>query len=85
MGAKFAHNSPQMQLNDNFKGVFAVIQPQYVRVFALFHYRGRNMDSPQEIGNSATVETVGFSGQIGSEEHQGESVSQQTLEANFMD
>lgn len=51
------------QSSDKFEVVFGVVQPQFGQVHALFHKRGKNMDSPQHTGDQSTVEAF-FSEQI---------------------
>lgn len=44
MGATFAYSLLRQQTCDNFGGMFHVVQPQLLRVFAPFHKRLRKRD-----------------------------------------
>lgn len=74
-----------MQSCDKFEGVFRSYSTGSGRVFAQFHIRGRNLDSPQYTGDQAAVKTMGFSERIGAEEGQGVSISLQGHEDGFCD
>lgn len=77
LGAAFAHHK-------RLTVVFDIVQLQSVRVLAMFHNRGGNIESPQNTGDQTAALTVGFSGRFGAEGQYG-SVSQKCHSEIFLE
>lgn len=59
-----------MQSCDNIEGALIVVQPRFRRASALCHNRCGIMNISQPTRDQVAVETMGFSGRIGTEESQ---------------